>query len=466
MVDTSLPNINAFTQLNPLSEIINCIPVGPVRGPRTVYALNATGALDHVDLVKTGALGYKCPDCLREVRARKYKSKKRDHFYHLNTEECKTAGETALHMLGKEIIANSRMLSVPMLTIREREAHGYRSEVFLDGRWRETHRYDGEYEFLKLDVDTVRLEVYRDGIRPDLIVTDVKGRELFVEIYVSHKIEDQKKSLLRSRNNATIEIDLSNVNRDATIQEISDEVLYHAPRAWIHNAAIEKRRKILIQHNIDVHGILKRNNEIARAKENRWAIPAIRNWKTSAQYPTELWTSNKYRSVGAAMLRAGGDSVVIQEFDVSLLKDDGANSPFATSRLVVQLELFNLIVIEGVRNAKNHYKSCDPEFIFVKGKGQMRKLPPKKCWCVSELVSYLKNRRFIKPKLENIWGLQLDICREHEADFTTALAEIHKMMQIFIDIGCIEKSKPKGFHRYGKPTGYVISDRFIRPLLV
>jgi hypothetical protein len=67
----------------------------------------------------------------------------------------------------------------------------------------------------EINLDSARVE-FTDPkqIVPDLYVT-AKGRELFVEIAVTHPCDEEKVKRIRNHGVAAIEIDLSDVPRDA-----------------------------------------------------------------------------------------------------------------------------------------------------------------------------------------------------------------------------------------------------------
>lgn len=442
-----------------------CLPSAGGQGPRTLYARLPDGTLAHVDTIATGTTGLSCPDCGSELRARKYRSSKTDHFYHLNTEECRSAGETAIHLLGKEIIASSNRLALPLVAFDGGKDHGFRSEVFVKGRWIDAYDYDYDVEVLPLDVASVRLEVYRDGIRPDLIVTDTKGRDLFVEILVTHRVGDEKKEVLRSRNNPTIEIDLSGLNRHASFDEVREAVLSHAPRSWLHNSAIEARAAKLAQHESKIQEQRRRKEEAERAEQMKWAAPAVQVWRAPAQTRPELWTLTDYQVSADALRRAGGDEILSGALGADIFSHDGSRSPFTVHPSIVQIELFSLVVINGVRSARAYYAKADREFHHVRGKGRVLKLPVRDTWDLSELITFAERRGFIKKRLKNAWGLHEALCCELEPGFSSAAAEIQRIMKAFIDIGCVGKTRPAKAPKYTAPTNYVVAAVFLRKVL-
>ncbi len=126
---------------------------------------------------------------------------------------CAGYQETALHKLAKQVIGDAGMLYVPGLTARYRD----RSDKITNGQ--------------TIKIDSVRSEVWLGGIRPDLIVT-ADGRELLVEVYVTHAAAAKKLAWLSERERPSIEIDLSEtVEMDQDL--IGPYILNSAKRKWL-----------------------------------------------------------------------------------------------------------------------------------------------------------------------------------------------------------------------------------------
>ncbi len=188
-----------------------------------VYGQAADGSLVHISVAKKGlACQCMCPGgCGSELIARKRAAT--PHFAHRSLHECTTAPETALHKLAKQIISDAKILVVP-----ERIAT-YGSETAKLSDLKE------------IQLDSVRMEA-RDfsSIVPDLYVT-AKGRELLVEIFVTHVCDEDKVALIRSGGIAALEIDLSRIKRDAAPEAVKEAVIRSAPRKWLFNQTIEEK---------------------------------------------------------------------------------------------------------------------------------------------------------------------------------------------------------------------------------
>lgn len=181
-----------MTQFNPSGILGRCLLPAADGGPKSVFARTLSGDLVHVDDVARSTPDLKCPDCGSELRVRKCRPGRADHFYHLSARECRTAGETAVHMLAKEIIASSMMVRLPVIAVDLEEEGGWVCEIFRRGSWRKVDWIDPDWVGPKLELGSVRMEVWQDGVRPDLIASDLSERDLYIEVRVSHAVDEKK----------------------------------------------------------------------------------------------------------------------------------------------------------------------------------------------------------------------------------------------------------------------------------
>ena len=92
----------------------------------------------------------------------------------------------------------------------------------------------------EISIDDVELEKRFDTIIPDIVVYS-GDKYFFVEIYVTHPIDDEKLKKLEEKNISTIEIDLSKIKRDISVEELSDILLKSSDRkSWKYNAVSDK----------------------------------------------------------------------------------------------------------------------------------------------------------------------------------------------------------------------------------
>lgn len=83
----------------------------------------------------------------------------------------------------------------------------------------------------------VDVEVALGKVRADVVVVTGDGRELLVEIRVTHAVDEEKRDHIRAMGRTCVEIDLSSVPRDVTLCELVSMVVGGgedaAPRRWI-----------------------------------------------------------------------------------------------------------------------------------------------------------------------------------------------------------------------------------------
>lgn len=125
-----------------------------------------------------------CACCGAKLVANKGQ-KKAWHFSHYFDEACVLAYETQLHLTAKEYFAKAGKIPIPLET-------GW---ITPDA-------------CAELQVSDVKIEVYMDGRRPDLVAT-VGSEQYWIEIANKHKCDDDKVWYCRSRDKNVIEIDVS-----------------------------------------------------------------------------------------------------------------------------------------------------------------------------------------------------------------------------------------------------------------
>lgn len=176
----------------------------------------------HIDKATPSGGPYTCPGCsgsLHYVHESKpvgrAGTRRRAHFAH-NAAECSTGFETGLHLWAKSLIAERKQLNTPDFIAE-----------YLD----QSFAFEAPFE-----IADVRIEPWHDGIRPDLVLDSPAGDELHVEIFVTHRVDDEKAQLLEERNTSCLEIDLSEFLFDVHDDEaLAEAVIRTAPRHWVHH---------------------------------------------------------------------------------------------------------------------------------------------------------------------------------------------------------------------------------------
>jgi hypothetical protein len=191
--------------------------------------------------------GAQCPQCSAPLVAKKGNINAH-HFAHNLDSNCKGAFETAIHLAAKDIVMKNNSIIV-----HGKEA--MRNELFYNA-------VCSEKKIGKYIPDTV-IEVYgrQSLIQEDYIVNGVEFKEntpvgtkiterqlMWVEIKVTHGIEDYKTEHIIKNKINCIEVDLSNCRRDITKKELTDKVLFdHSNKRLVYYWLDEVVKEIIEQ---------------------------------------------------------------------------------------------------------------------------------------------------------------------------------------------------------------------------
>lgn len=191
---------------------------------KLIYALK-DGNIVSIDEVQSGKdCGCVCPACGNKLWARKGEQRMH-HFAHEPHTHCEYGYESSLHLAAKDILSRSKKMVIPPVYV-EFPQSGKPKELISKER--------------KIPIDDVELEKRFDDIIPDIVVYS-GDKYFFIEIYVSHPIDDEKLEKLKEKNISTIEIDLSKIKRDISVEELSDILLKDSDRkSWKYNAVSDK----------------------------------------------------------------------------------------------------------------------------------------------------------------------------------------------------------------------------------
>ena len=244
-------------------------------GEKIQYAPNRDGKLISINEAKRGlACNCICPACKSVLIARKG-DVRIPHFAHYKNNSCATGYQTSIHLLAKELINEKKMIKIPSIDCEvyhedSNESEGYHSE----------NKIIREERLLK-NVQ-VYLEQKENGIIPDIIVQLGKYK-LYVEIYVTHKVDESKEQIVKQNNISMLEIDLSEVNRDIHEDELKDELCKYlfedtSKSKWINNVAknIEYKKQQQIKLNL-----IKKHKEVEEKEEQE----RIKRWIMKGECP-------------------------------------------------------------------------------------------------------------------------------------------------------------------------------------
>ncbi|MEY9538069.1 hypothetical protein ABIE85_001129 [Bradyrhizobium diazoefficiens] len=227
-----------------LGQLFDC-----TEGGGTLIAESADGALLHIDDVPSGlACSCFCVGCERPMVAKKGAIQVH-HFAHHSARDgssCPSAGETALHKFAKKVLDQRLEIALPELYVSSDDDR----ELVVSA--------------MTLKFDRATLELRSGPIVPD-VVLELFDRRLLVEFKVTHSCDEAKIEYIRALDVGAIEIDLSQY-RDRPLDEIGNDILYNAPRAWLHNPRQSEALARLEQRGQQRHAEFKR--EIARLYMN------------------------------------------------------------------------------------------------------------------------------------------------------------------------------------------------------
>ena len=179
---------------------------------KLIYGLK-NGIIKHISEVESGlACGCVCPACGDRLIAKKGTVVKH-HFAHQAKEPCEYGLETALHLAAKEIIASAKEMIIPQ--VRVVFPQGCKHSVLI-------------HESMTVKIDHVELEKRFDNVIPDIVVYS-GNKKFFVELFVTHAIDERKLKKIKDMGVSTIEIDLSKMNDFSKI-ELAKVVLGNSPR--------------------------------------------------------------------------------------------------------------------------------------------------------------------------------------------------------------------------------------------
>jgi len=156
-----------------------------------------------IEKAKPREKGYVCPGCQNEVIVRKGK-KRKPHFAHKAGATCITGYQTSLHLLAKGIILQEKRFRIPDLTEKFAVDGCYtvlvsNNKVLLSFPLAKT---------LDLSEATIKSEQRLFDRIPDILI-EYQKQQLIVEIYVTHKVPEDKIADIKKIGISAIEIDLS-----------------------------------------------------------------------------------------------------------------------------------------------------------------------------------------------------------------------------------------------------------------
>lgn len=232
--------------------------------------------------------GCVCPVCGGALVAKKGKVRIH-HFAHAQDCSCTSGGETALHMMAKQILLDRAKIMLPPVV-----AQTLKGPVKL-------------VPVRMVQLRNIRLEKEHDGIIPDVSAETDEG-PLFVEIYVTHAVDAEKTQRIATLGVNTIEVDLSNTLRNLSKNVLESCVIAGAAnRKWIWNAQMAAYRTWQDTEIPHVDDICWQQREVDRLLEG----------KTRLQFPPTVIADRSGKPVlevrSAQTLPL--DNIVVGEWD-------------------------------------------------------------------------------------------------------------------------------------------------------
>jgi hypothetical protein len=240
--------------------------------PLLTYGLSPDGLKSILDVSNGLACGCVCPKCSVPLVARNNPSNRKvPHFAHSSDNNCIGAYETALHMLAKEVLLESKKIRTPNFH------HDYNNQ-----NWESRFR-DGE----KIKFESVAIEYGISNNGVDQIIADAVGfinsKKLIIEFAKTHFVDEEKTGKLFRLRLPCIEIDLSNQVLDK--KAIKKFLLSESQDIyWISNLRLDEAYKKEQEHQTVLLDKQKHINSLSsREKSSEIGIISQQNYERYKQ---------------------------------------------------------------------------------------------------------------------------------------------------------------------------------------
>ena len=190
-----------------------------------------------------------CPNCKAPLETRIFKDKKKRSYFAHSGKACsfQQAYETAIHLLAKKVILEKGELLFPAITEKISDIPELVEIYDQYFGLLSNHGFSNILEIKPqrtVRLDSVEIEQTIEDIKPDLIVYSGENK-CFVEIAVTHFIDEEKREKLKKMNEYAIEIDLSEYkNTEVDLETLESEIICNPEnRKWIHYPNLDKARE-------------------------------------------------------------------------------------------------------------------------------------------------------------------------------------------------------------------------------
>lgn len=176
------------------------------------------------DVVSGLKCGCVCSACGEPLVAKKGK-KMMHHFAHHTGHNCEYGYESSLHLAAKEILLQTKRMILPAVYISFPDSYK-KDELVCPAK--------------EIPIDRVELERRFGDIIPDVVVY-AGGKQFFIEIYVTHCIDDEKLAKLKKADISTIEINLSKKTNMTSVNELEALLLGESEeKKWKYNSVANR----------------------------------------------------------------------------------------------------------------------------------------------------------------------------------------------------------------------------------
>lgn len=165
-----------------------------------------------------------CPACKEPLVAKKGK-KMMHHFAHHAGHSCEYGYESSLHLAAKGILSRAKRMTLPAVYVSFPDSYK-KDEPVCSAK--------------EIEIDKVELEQRFGDVIPDVVV-HAGGKQFFVEIYVTHCVNDEKLAKLKKADISTIEIDLSKKTSITSVEELEGLLLGDSEeKKWKYNSVANR----------------------------------------------------------------------------------------------------------------------------------------------------------------------------------------------------------------------------------
>ena len=300
--------------------------------------------------------GCVCPECERRLIAYTKGKKQRPHFRHETDCDCTGARESALHLLAKQIIEESREIMLPgweitrndLLALEHKQSVAWNVEIDLP----ENSAIEKSYDFIRSEKT-----IEGGSRRPDVEIT-IQGKACAIEIAVTHFVDEAKRAEIESLRIPMFEIDLSEFSKkNHTREEIVKAVLKtENNRKWIYNQKyqenLDKKKKEFAEKYTEEEQRQAREEKrrIQREREKQaWREKCINELKRSMEperYRQEVMALKDDRAA-FRWLKSDRDFSNLNAFPFYMNIPITGEFVFSCDRRIWQSKLFKNYVVWG-----------------------------------------------------------------------------------------------------------------------